>query len=400
MSTRPTSPPLQSDVTTNRLRDRFLQTAAKASADPLAFLPDWCRTLDTAHKTQTPIICCGANSLGWFFLQAASHLPIIALVDDFKKGQDYCGHTCIGTEEFIALAKKTPDAICVNLAQWDRGVRFFDNLGRRFNLRMLNFGQAVRFFDCERMDFRLADWRPAIVARGSEFLALEDLLCDELSKQTLFSVLTHHLDNNREHLLGINRAYDAHYFRSGLFELRRDEIFVDCGAAVGETVDHFLEMTEETFKHLYAFEPDGSNFRQLRERIARYRNRPFHKDISLFQKATGEKDCTVAFEHGGGEGSHVIESAAEGGMQMVRLDSELPDGATFLKLDVEGHELAALRGAEQTICECKPRIAVCVYHRDDDLLTIPAYLKSLNPDYQIGLRHCNQVRFDTICFAF
>lgn len=87
-------------------------------------------------------------------------------------------------------------------------------------------------------------------------------------------------------------------------------------------------------------------------------------------------------------------------MDLVRLDTVLHDGATFLKLDVEGHELASLQGAEQTILECRPRIAVCVYHRDDDLLTIPAYLKSLNPDYNIGLRHCNQVRFDTICFAY
>lgn len=388
------------DFTTNRLRNRFLETAATAAADPLAFLPDWCRSIDAAQRKQTPIICCGANSLGWFFLQAGNQLNIIAVVDDFKKGESYCGHTCIGMPEFVALAKKTPDAICVNLAQWDRGVRFFDNLARRFHLRMLNFGQAVRYFDCDEMDFRLADWRPAIVARQPEFLALEDMVCDELSRQTLFAVLTHHLDNNREHLLGINRAYDAHYFRSGLFELREDEIFVDCGAAVGETVDHFLEMTAEKFAHLYAFEPDEANFRQLSERIDRYRNRPFYKNISLLNQATGDKDCTVVFEHGGGEGSRVIESQGEGGMQMVRLDSALPDGATFLKLDVEGHELAALRGAERTIRECKPRIAVCVYHRDDDLLTIPAYLKSLNPDYQIGLRHCNQVRFDTICFAF
>jgi hypothetical protein len=109
----------------------------------------------------------------------------------------------------------------------------------------------------------------------------------------------------------------------------------------------------------------------------------------------------VYFEHGGGEGSRVIEGAAgDNAMDLVRLDSELPEGATFLKLDVEGHELDTLKGAEETIRRCKPRIAVCVYHKDDDLLTIPAYLKSLHPDYHIGLRHCNPVRFDTICFAF
>lgn len=389
------------DSTTERLRDIFLSKVDAASADVLAFLPSWGKELTPAERTRVPVICCGANSLGWFFLQAAGHLNIIGVVDDFKKGQDFCGHKCIGMAEMVALAKRNPTAVCVNLAQWDLGVRFFNNLSRRFRLRMLNFGQAVRYFECDRMDFRLADWRPTILARREEFLGLEEILCDELSKQTLFAVLSHHLDNDREHLLGINRAYDAHYFRSGLFELRRDEIFVDCGAAVGETVDHFLEITEEQFTELHAFEPDANNFARLSGKIARYRNQPFFGNIFLHNQATGDADRKVVFEHGGGEGSRVVESAeGEGGMDLVRLDTALANGATFLKLDIEGHELAALRGAEQTIRDCQPRIAVCAYHRDDDLLTIPAYLKSLNPDYRIGLRHCNQVRFDTICFAF
>ena len=398
MSVRPFSSPVLHDFTTSRLRDAFFQAASTARSDELAFLPDWSRTLT---NKQVPIICCGAGSMGWFFLQAAKHLHIIGVVDDFKKGQDYCGHACIGIEEMIVLAKRHPDAICVNLAQWDRGVRFFDNLARRFKLRMLNFGQAIRYFDCNGVDFRLADWRPTILARQEEFLGLEGLLCDELSKQTLYSVLTHHLDNDREHLLAINRAYDAHYFRSGLFSLRRDEIFVDCGAAVGETVDHFLEITEEQFTQLHAFEPDQNNFAQLSAKLDRYRNQPFFQNIHRHQQATGDSDRKVAFEHGGGEGSRVIDAIdGETSMDLVRLDTALPDGATFLKLDIEGHELAALHGAERIIRECKPRVAICVYHRDDDLLTIPAYLKSLNPGYQIGLRHCNQVRFDTICFAF
>ena len=390
------------DFTTDRFYRRLLNTLELAEHEPLAFLPDWCRSIDPAQRKKIPVICCGANSMGWFFLQAAKHLDIIALVDDYKKGATYCGHVCIGTEEFVALARKRPDAICVNLAQWDLGVRFFNNLARRFSLKMINFSQAVRFFECDEMDFRLADWRPAILARKQEFLNLADLLCDELSKQTLYSVLTHHLDTNREHLLGINRSYDAHYFRSGLYELRRDEIFVDCGAAIGETVDHFLEITEEKFRKLYAFEPDRANFAALSERFSRYRNLPFYKDIHLCNQATGAENKRVTFAHGGGEGSRVVDcgDAAAGGMDQVRLDSVLSDGASFLKLDVEGHELAALQGAEQVIRQCKPRIAVCVYHRDDDLLTIPAYLKSLNPEYKIGLRHCNQVRFDTICFAF
>jgi FkbM family methyltransferase len=388
------------DFTTERLYRRFQHTLEVSAADPFAFLPEWCRQMDPETLKSVPIICCGANALGLSFLAAASELNIIGVVDDFKKGQGFFGHSCIGMAEFVALAKKTPNAICVNMAQWDPGVRFFANLGRRFKLRMISFWEAVRLFDVT-VDFRVADRRPTILARASEFLSVESMLCDELSKQTLFTVLTHFLDNDRENILSINRPFDAHYFRSGLFDLNRDEIFVDCGAAVGETVDHFMEITEENFRGLYAFEPDRENFSTLQAKIDRYRNLPFYNRIHLRNKATGARNTKVYFEHGGGEGSRVIEGAAgDNAMDLVRLDSELPEGATFLKLDVEGHELDTLKGAEETIRRCKPRIAVCVYHKDDDLLTIPAYLKSLNPDYRIGLRHCNPVRFDTICFAF
>lgn len=79
------------DPTTDRLRDDFLFNAGKAAEDELAFLPPWVTELAPAERAKVPLICCGANSMAWFFLQASKHLNIIGVVDDFKKGQDFCG---------------------------------------------------------------------------------------------------------------------------------------------------------------------------------------------------------------------------------------------------------------------------------------------------------------------
>ena len=74
-------------------------------------------------------------------------------------------------------------------------------------------------------------------------------------------------------------------------------------------------------------------------------------------------------------------------MDIVRLDDDLPDGFTFLKMDIEGAEYNALLGAEQTIRRHSPKLAICVYHGYDDLWRIPALIESFNPNYTFYLRH-------------
>jgi len=72
----------------------------------------------------------------------------------------------------------------------------------------------------------------------------------------------------------------------------------------------------------------------------------------------------------------------------------------FVKLDVEGAELHALRGATELIRERPPRLAVAVYHRPDDLVVIPRLLEDLGPSYRFALTHRSLHQFDTMLFAW
>ena len=59
----------------------------------------------------------------------------------------------------------------------------------------------------------------------------------------------------------------------------------------------------------------------------------------------------------------------------------------YIKLDIEGAELDMLHGAAKTITRCKPKMAICAYHKPEDLWTLATYIKSLRPDYEFEFRH-------------
>ena len=70
-----------------------------------------------------------------------------------------------------------------------------------------------------------------------------------------------------------------------------------------------------------------------------------------------------------------------------------------IKLDVEGAELAALRGAADTIRRFRPRLIICLYHQPEDLFSLPLYVKSLVPDYRLEVAHASCGFTDTILYA-
>ena len=70
-------------------------------------------------------------------------------------------------------------------------------------------------------------------------------------------------------------------------------------------------------------------------------------------------------------------------------------GDAVLKLDVEGDELEALKGAKGFIQNHNPYIAICVYHKMEDILMLPEFIYSANKDYTFFLRG----GWYTVCYA-
>lgn len=72
----------------------------------------------------------------------------------------------------------------------------------------------------------------------------------------------------------------------------------------------------------------------------------------------------------------------------------------FIKMDIEGSELSALKGAKATILKHQPILAICVYHNLKDFYEIPKFISELKIGYQFYLQHSTVHGDETVLFAY
>ena len=100
----------------------------------------------------------------------------------------------------------------------------------------------------------------------------------------------------------------------------------------------------------------------------------------------------------GGVGGTICENGNVE-VQLTTIDEEVKDEVTLIKLDIEGAELDALKGAERAIKLYKPALAVCIYHRESDYVDIFDYIQNLNPTYKFYIRHHADCYAESVLYA-
>ncbi len=187
------------------------------------------------------------------------------------------------------------------------------------------------------------------------------------------------------------------YFPADLFELLPDEEFVDCGAFDGDSIQSFLDVSAGKFSRIHAFESDPASFASLQRFIAA------SSDVAprtlLHRKAVSSRVGTVRFAATAQENA-AISVDGEIEVSCTTLDATLADHRpSFIKMDIEGAEIDALRGARNIVARHKPLLAICIYHRQSDLWHIPLLMRELEPDSSLSLRSYWLDGFDLVCYA-
>ncbi len=186
------------------------------------------------------------------------------------------------------------------------------------------------------------------------------------------------------------------YFDPEFMKSEGEEIFIDCGCYDGMDVDKFAAWCGGNYKRILAFEPDIRSYQKTRERlVSRYRN------TEVINGAVGEYRGEARFQSDIRPGcSHIDPAGGEHIVQVYPIDEVLEgEKATFIKMDIEGSELSALRGGSGTIRKYRPKLAICTYHKPEDMWEIPEYVLSLCEDYRLYFRHYNYSGSGTVMYA-
>jgi hypothetical protein len=71
----------------------------------------------------------------------------------------------------------------------------------------------------------------------------------------------------------------------------------------------------------------------------------------------------------------------------------------FIKFDIEGAELEALKGGIETIINDRPQLAVSIYHSPEDFIEIPVFLMRNLENYKFYIGHYSTGVFETVLYC-
>ena len=249
-----------------------------------------------------------------------------------------------------------------------------------------------------------------VVKNYARLAAVRDgFLSDAQSIETFNALLVAMLTGSTQHCRAV--MVKDMYFCLPEFSGNFDDVFVDAGAFVGDTVERFIWENLGTFRHIHAFEPGKRQFSAMKQRLERLAGEwAFNPAaVSLVNAGLGMERGRMActFEndfplrHGLTAVTDNTETARDSFSDVFSLDDYLNGRrVTLLKADVEGMEMDLLRGARGTILRHRPRLAICVYHYPTDLHEVAEYIRKLVPEYKFTLRQHAPIFGDFVLYAW
>lgn len=207
-------------------------------------------------------------------------------------------------------------------------------------------------------------------SREEEYKATFELLSDEVSKNIMQTYLDAATAGDFSSLYQYRT--EPSYFNS-ITSNNAIDTLIDCGAFDGDSIHDFIKDHKE-YKNIIAFEPDPENVRKIKERE---KNENIN-NLLVVNEGVYSYAGKLYFNAKGESNSH-LSSEGDVEVTVTTIDSYIDNFSekSLIKMDIEGSELEALKGAKETIKKYNPVLTVCVYHKEEDLIEIPQYINSL-----------------------
>lgn len=398
-------------------------------ADPLAGIDVRIRGRDLRA---TKFIICGSHlpiEIKWIM----GMVEVVAFVDDFRTNMQIRERPVITTEAWLEMSPDiVPIIVVEGLPGFDHFTRLCTCLDRPY-LTMLQFERLVRTqFTPPRLAQNFnAQYFDAVVEASDRFERACALFEEPFSRTSFYSILNYKLTRDPAFLAAVAPAAlpasrlqttdytDGVAFGHFSYQLDRrfvrfgaDDVMVDGGAFDGASAYHMARAARGAFRRIDVYEPDLAFLAKCEQAVAlvaaRYGAAAAAK-MKLIGKGLWSSTTTLDFlddfhdstefrdPYGSPMGAHLVDAAPtaeDRGMAkqvpVTTIDETSPD-ATFIKLEIEGAELAALHGGRATIERNRPAMSIAVYHLPADMYELPEFVAELKLGYKLGFRHHNRL---------
>lgn len=251
---------------------------------------------------------------------------------------------------------------------------------------LINFYNHYSYFwgeiDLDRGIFELLyDRVDQLKDHLEDFIWLYGELADYRSKKVLYGILHFWLTFDFEYKRTLKENNFADYWDFDLFSCDENEVVVDIGAYNGDSALSYIE-NFGNYKRIYCYEITPESYETMEQRLSDF------DDIVLRNVGVGDKNGEQYIADSNLEvSSNRISETYGKPIRIVRLDDDIQEAVTLIKMDIEGSELSALEGAKGHIQRDKPKLAICTYHNNHHIWEIPRWMKEVNPEYKLYMRY-------------
>jgi FkbM family methyltransferase len=209
----------------------------------------------------------------------------------------------------------------------------------------------------------------------------------------------------RGHILNVLNAFSLQQYRfergGTVIEVEPGDTVIDAGGCWGDTALYFALRTGPT-GHVYSYEFEAENLKVFGHNMEL--NPDYSGRIHLVRHPVWSTEGIPLDVTGSGPNTRL--TAAKDGKGSVTTDSidalarrENLRSVDFIKMDIEGAELDALKGAEAAIRAHRPKLAISIYHRLEHYWEIARWIDGLGLGYRFFLEHFTIHAEETMLFA-
>ena len=321
-------------------------------------------------------------------LDSYSDYNLIACADDNLSLKNPDNSQIYSINELDAFNKDCKVIICSH-----RPLKLFSRL------KKMGFNDVISFWELQVLfpekfppHMFYEKWFDDLSKNLDKYNVLFDIFKDKKSHIQLDAILGYRLTADIKIL---ERIIDPNLYNISEFrKFDNNEIYYDCGAFDGDSIEMFKKNVDGVFERIVAFEPDNKTYLSLKKNFENFNN------IDCINKAVSDLETELSFVNDGSRGAFLDEGSTFK-VKCTSIDNfSQISRISFIKMNIEGGEIKALKGAVKTIKKWSPTLAISVYHRVSDLWYIPLQIRSYNENYKLSFRHHDLGIIESVCYAY